>query len=158
MVAEKVCTLMKLNSLKCLWLMNLYKNIHCGVTGVLALVGCFGGDSNQCISSFRVAVPTDGVRDNRLTCGLSIYCVVPWNLSIMVTYGTSTFGLCRQVAALCLYRFSVAGTSCSDHDREMAALSRQVPPYKEVRPVGCRVSGSLSTSLTECEHLMARTM
>jgi len=76
----------------------------------------------------------------------------------MVTYRTSTFGLCRQVAALCLYRLSVAGTSCSDHDREMAALSRQVPPYKEVRPVGCCVSGSLSTSLTECEHLMARTM
>jgi len=45
----------------------------------MALVGCFGGGSNQCISSFRVAVPTDGVRDNRLTCGLPIYCVVPWN-------------------------------------------------------------------------------
>jgi len=81
MVAEKVCTLMKLNSLKCLWLMNLYKNIHCGVTRVLALVGCFGGGSNQCISSFRVAVPTDGVRDNRLTCGLPILLcgtVEPW--------------------------------------------------------------------------------
>ena len=84
-------------------------------------------------------------------------------VSIMVTHRTSTFSLYRQVAALCLYRFSVAGTSCSDHDREMAALSsdhcRQVPPYKEVmRPVGCCVSGSLLTSLTECEHLMAHTM